>query len=401
MKQIKIIGVGMGNPETLTIQAKKTIEQCTCLVGAARMLEGWPQERKIPAIRPEEICSAIQSAPEGCIGVLMSGDVGFYSGCNRLLPLLKDYEVECIAGISSLQYFCAKVQLPWQDAHVVSLHGREGDLLQTVRRHPKVFVLTGGGNGLAETLRELQQNGPEEAILWVGERLSYPDECITKGPLGQATIKESYPSLTVLLIQNPEAACPLAPGKKDEAFLRGKVPMTKEEVRTLSIAKLSPQAGDVIWDVGAGTGSVAVELALLSPSVQVYALERGEEGVALIQQNKSAFGVKNLHVIHGTAPDDLEKLPTPQRVFIGGSGGKLKEVFSHVLGRNPKARLVVNAITLETVQQALSAFAEHGMEPDITQVTIAKGKAAGPYHMMMGQNPVYILAGGGEQDEEL
>ena len=148
--------------------------------------------------------------------------------------------------------------------------------------------------------------------------------------------------------------------------------------------------------MGAGTGSVSIEGAFAVPAGQVFAVERKPEAVSLIEQNRARFGVPNLHVVSGTAPEALAHLPAPDRVFVGGSSGQLREIMLCAMAKNPRVRIVVNAITLETVGEALRCFTSLGMEQvDITQINVAKGRTAGAYHLMMGQNPVYLISGNG------
>ena len=185
---------------------------------------------------------------------------------------------------------------------------------------------------------------------------------------------------------------PCVHGIPDEAFLRGKVPMTKEEVRSISISKLRLTRDSVIYDVGAGTGSVSIECALMADRGKVYAIEWKEDAWKLVAENRKKFGTANLEIIPGRAPEALKELPAPTHAFIGGSSGSLKAILRTLLRKNPKVRMVVNCITLETVQEVMEAARDLDLTiEDIVSVTVARSKTVGDHHMMMGQNPVYVM----------
>lgn len=401
--KVYLVGVGMGNPDTLTLGAKKAIEESEILIGAPRLLEAFAYLDKpmLPHILASDIATAARTSIADTVAVLLSGDVGFYSGAKNLYELLEDCEVETIPGISSLVYFCAKLHTPWQDAFLVSAHGRSHNGPGEIQRHAKTFLLTGGKTKAEDICRSLVDRGLGQVKISVGENLSYPQERIVTGTAEELS-EEHFADLSVVLAENPHPVCwpYAAPGIPDEAFLRAKVPMTKEEVRSLTICKLHLQPHHILWDVGAGTGSVSVEGAFAVAAGQVFAVERKEEAADLIEENKARFGLSNLTVVRGTAPEALSDLPAPDRVFVGGSAGNLEAILRTALDKNPAARIVVNAITLETVAEALQCLKTFDLaDVDIAQITAAKGREAGAYHLMMGQNPVYLISGQGRGEE--
>ncbi len=188
-------------------------------------------------------------------------------------------------------------------------------------------------------------------------------------------------------------------GIRDIDFIRGRVPMTKEEIRILSLAKLGITGSSVVYDVGAGTGSIAIEAALVACGGVVYAVEKNPEAVSLIHANREKFGVVNLKVIEGRAPECLNQLPAPTHVMIGGSGGLLEEIVAYIREKNPNARFVVNAVTLETVSalQRISRDYSRYADMDLIQVGISRSRLMGEHHLMLAENPVYIAAFGGEE----
>ncbi len=183
-------------------------------------------------------------------------------------------------------------------------------------------------------------------------------------------------------------------GIKDSEFIRGKVPMTKEEIRILSIAKLQLAGDSVLYDIGAGTGSVSVEAALQHSKGIVYAIERNAAGIDLIRANRDKFKISNMEVVEGEAPECLDGLPAPTHVFIGGSGGRLIEIIRAVREQNNAARFVVNAVTLETIgelRKIRDVFPEYS-NMEIVQIGVSRSKEMGGYHMMCAENPVYIAS---------
>ena len=195
----------------------------------------------------------------------------------------------------------------------------------------------------------------------------------------------------MLLVEPCPKPQPRVPGLPDEAFVRGKTPMTKQEVRAAALAKLAVAPADVLWDVGAGTGSVSVEMALAAPLGRVYAVECDADACALIRQNQAKFAASNLTLIEGKAPEALQALPAPDAVFIGGSKGNLQAIVDAALAANPRVRLCIAVIALETLQQGIAALAAHGLAAQVTQIAVSRSKAAGSLHLMMANNPVFFL----------
>ena len=399
MKTCYLVGIGMGNPDTLTLAGQKAIAAAGQIVGAARMLAAFPDHpgARKALIRAEDIAKAVSDFP-GDTAVLLSGDVGFYSGAAKLHALLKDALVEAIPGISSLSYFCAKLHRSYQDVHVVSVHGREANVVGEIQSHQETFLLTGSNFTAAAVCQALTAAGLGKLQVFVGQRLSYPEERIVRGE-AEALVDETFDDLAVMLVDNP---APLAwrcgaPSLFDSQLHRGKVPMTKEAVRTLAVARMEVAPEHTVWDVGAGTGSVSCALAMAAFRGQVYAVEREMDAVALIEENRAAFGLSNLHVVLGEAPKALLDLPKPDRVFVGGSGGEMEEIFRAALAKNPAVRFCLTAVSLESLTQGLRVFEGLGLQNvDVTQLTAAQAKKLGSYHMMLGQNPVYILSGEGQ-----
>ena len=393
--KVYVVGIGMGNADTLTVGAKRAIESSGLLIGATRLLESFDyvECEKLDLIKPSEIIEALANATCDQASILMSGDVGFYSGATALYDKLGEYDVEVIPGISSLVYFCAKLRTTWQDATLVSAHGREHDAVGAIQSNAKTFCITGGKTKVDDICRSLVERGLGDVQVVAGERLSYDDERIIEGAAAELA-EMTFENLTVMLAVNPKpVARPFAaPSLADGDFLRGKAPMTKEEVRALVISKLHIAAGHTVWDVGAGTGSVSVEAALAASRGTVCAIERNADAIELMRKNREAFGLTNLVVVEGEAPAALVDLPAPDRVFIGGSAGNLDAIIETALSANPRARICVTAITLETLSSMLECLRSRGIEgADIVQVSVARADKVGSYHLMRAENPIYII----------
>ncbi len=407
MKKIYIVGIGMGNPNTITIKGKECICNSKVLIGAKRMVDSFVTETQQAkyAISPKEILDLIGEHDDvDDISILMSGDVGFFSGAKKLRELINDkygsiegnesIKFEYIPGISSLSYFSSIIGSSWDDSKIISLHGRDDVDSAVVLNNEKTFFLTDGGeNTVKEICKRLVQAGLGEAFVYVGEKLSYEDENITKGTASELSQRDFEPlSVMFVLNSNPLERKKDTLGIRDEAFLRGNVPMTKEEIRTVTASKLNLNKNDIVYDIGAGTGSVSIELALACNYGEVYAIETNPEGIELINRNKSNFGVKNLHIIDGLAPEAMEGLPKPDKAFIGGSKGNLDEIINVLIHRNPDIRIVVNVVALESLGEVIACIKKYGFKDvDITQMNVSKAKTLGKYNLMMGQNPVYII----------
>ena len=399
-RQITVVGIGMGHPDTLTVEGKRAIREADLLVGAGRMLEdtAQPGQARLVSYKPQEISQYIKENPQYTkVAVALSGDVGFYSGAKKLLDVLEkevpDVEIKVCCGISSMIYFCGKLKTPWEDVLPVSLHGRSRNMVGLLEKHPRIFAIVGDKTGTAELCKKLTMYGMGNVKVTIGERLSYPDEKITKGTAEDFQEYETDALSVVLLEKKEETGAVVTHGIPDEEFLRDKVPMTKEEVRSISLSKLRLTKDARIYDVGAGTGSVSVEMALQAVDGKVWAIEKKEEAAELIEKNKIKFRADNLEIIRGLAPEACEALPAPTHAFIGGSSGNLKTILEQLLNKNPAIRVVINCITLETVSEAMECIRTLPVtDVDIAQVNVAKGKKAGPYHLMMGQNPVYVIS---------
>lgn len=420
MRKVTIIGAGPGNPDLLSRAALDAIDIADVVIGAHRALAGIdvpPDVVRCELVKTADIVAALTDAASWQRAVVvMTGDVGLFSGARRLVEALSgdaQVDVRVIPGISSASYLAARLARPWQDWRFASAHGVACDIVAEAERAGELFLATSGGEDPSRLSFELVQAGFGDARVTVAERLSYPDERITCATASEIA-GQTFDDLNVMLIEfavgagSPAGASRAASsrwpyassGIPDELFIRGDVPMTKQEVRAVALAKLRLTATDTVWDVGAGTGSVSIEAALVARAGSVWAVERTAAGVRLIRENADAFGCGNVHAVPGVAPEALAKLPVPDAVFVGGSAGKLPSIVEAALEKNSQVRLCVPCVTVETLTEAcalLSGSRFKGFEA--CQVSAARAEAVGSHHLMKAQNPVFLVSARGAGGE--
>lgn len=394
---VTLIGMGSGQPENLTLQGLAALRQADLILGARRLLAVLPAgctENRAAAYRPDEVAELLQTSGAENAVLVYSGDTGFYSGASSMMEKLEALGVRArvLPGLSSIQLLAAALGRPWQGWNLVSAHGRTCDPVAECMQGRPTFFLTGGSEDPATLCAQLEAEGFGDVQGVVGQCLGTPEEKLFRGSVKELAAGR-FNSLSVLLVEAVEGLPRRAPGLPDEAFERGDVPMTKQEVRAAVLAKLAVRPEDILWDVGAGTGSVSVELALAAPRGRVYAVECRPEGCALIKANREKFRTRNLVLVEGLAPDALSDLPAPDAVFVGGSKGSLAAIVDAALDKNPDARICVSAIALETLSAAVAALTAKGRTVQVSQIAVSRAKAVGGLHLMMAQNPIYLITG--------
>ena len=421
--KVTLIGIGMDGERTLTREAAEAIGRAQLLIGAKRMLAPFAalqkrQEACHVTAQIAEMLQAEAAAGTSEAAVLFSGDTGFFSGAKGLLSALDEtdgIEMQVLPGISSVACFCARCGLSYENMKIVSLHGRDAAIAVHVLQNERTFFLLGGDVDAASLCRTLCRYHLPSAMVHVGENLGMENERITHGA-AEALTELSAENLSVAIVENPVPMTSVPAGIPDAAFERilgaqaggtRTIPMTKAEVRAVSVGKLEIRRDDVCWDIGCGTGSVSVEMALHCPDGAVYAYDKNPDAVSLTQRNAERFSCDNIRSFRCDFPPqvpvnsraeagedmDVVPVPAPDCVFIGGAGGKIGAMTDLALSLNPQVRIVVTAVTLETLEAARAVLTDAFGSCEIVQLAVCRSEPVGGLSMMKAQNPVYILKG--------
>lgn len=431
--RISLIGIGVSG-RTLTGEAQEALNNAGLVFGAGRMLDSasayigrgaacypyYMAKDIIPVIKRYENDTAGMLTAGGDMSgslnaaVLFSGDTGFYSGAAKLKEALEAEgytRVTIYPGISSVSYLAAATGNAWQNAKLLSIHGmsdkRRAEALvkDAVRCNERIFVLVSGRDDVQRVsawVSDIKAGCSGDSVMGsiriiAGYNLGYDDEKITE-PATSGDIAGQNGLYTLLILNDRPERKRLVPGICDEEFRRDmKVPMTKKEIRVAAISSLEIRSGAVVYDIGSGTGSIAVECAMLSPDIKVYAFECNEKAQKLLRENMERFGTANVYPVDGMAPEvlDTEGLEPPTNVFIGGSKGQLEDIVEKVWKLNPEAVIVISAVTLETLARITglaekSTDDEYNVRCEVVQMQVNQVRQAGSYHMMQGTNPVFL-----------
>ncbi len=421
---IHVIGIGLDGIAGLTEPVRQIIESANLLVGSDRHLSYFPlhpAERLVIediGLTFKTLCrqlirwnsGSVDSPADRNLVVLTSGDPLFFGLGRLLLAELPADQLYFHPHLSCIQLAFSRIKVPWQDARIVSAHGRTLDEVLTVLREgaSKVAILTDGKNTPSTIARLLLSlDLPSRYDFWVCENLGGSDERIQAFPVQQtddiiALESQTFSSLNVVVLvrqfgNNERLDIHSLPtfGLPDSTFLTfSDRPglMTKREIRILILGELGLQSGQIVWDIGAGTGSVSIEIGRLFPKSQIYAIEKTGAGITLIEQNCQRLQVRNVISIHGSAPDILDRLPVPQRIFIGGTGGQLRTILGFCGGQLAKGGTMAIALaTLEHLNEALNWVNERQWDYRILQANLSRSVPIAHLTRFSPLNPVTIL----------
>ncbi len=416
--QVQILGVSDSGLEGLSSAARALLSSATLLAGGVRHLSfanDIKAEKFILKGNLKELVERLEAElakPEGKPIVLASGDPLFFGVGKYLIGKLGAARVRVHPYLSSMQLAFARAGVAWDDAVLLSVHGRALDELAALAPTAlRVGVFTDTPNHPGEVARYLIELGwPSDAQAWVVEHIEGPQEKVTAATL--ADLKSlSFGDLNVVIAQRasaPAGSQAHAFGLPDETFAQRKPEkglITRAEIRTLSLAKMRVFPGANVWDVGAATGSVAIEAARRAAQGQVWAIEKNAEDCDNIRENIIRFHTPTVRVLHGSAPDVLAQIPAnadPDSVFVGGTAGKMNGILDACLARlKPSGSVVVNAVTIENIAEALAWFQASGLDWGFMQVQVSRGKAiktpTESLHRLDALNPVHIFWGTKEQ----
>ncbi len=393
--KVIVAGAGPGAASTYTVQALECIRDSDVVLTAARLAE--PLKALRPDVKVLGVMDTVayinsHAKEDMTVCVAASGDTGFYSIASTIAKRIDESaELEFISGIGSLSYFTSKLKMGYEDLKLISLHGRNASIVPYVCYNPRVFALTGGAVKVGDVVNQLVEAELTEVRVHVGENLSSEKERIVSST-PEELAGQDFDDLAVVIVENKDYVNRYRT-LKDSDFIRGKSPMTKEAVRNLAVAALEIQPSDIVYDIGAGTGSVTCAMACRACESMVYAVEKEDYAVELVRENMKKTGARNIVIRQALAPEGLEAFPPADKVFIGGSTGNLAEIMTAVLDRNEHAVFVVTAVTLETIAQTADVCGALGLETEITCANISTAQKLGRYHLMKAENPVYIIKG--------
>lgn len=393
---IYLIGFGIAGCEGLSSRALETIDNAEVLVGRQRHLDRLPDfsgEKMVLGELPP-LLAFLQSTDKR-VAVLATGDPNFFGTGRFLLRNLPKERLEIFANVTSMQYAFARIKEPWDDAIFLSLQGRGmGASIDKIVAAEKACILTDEVNTPAAIARGLLNRGAEGYEAWVCEDLGMPAEKFTRTDVkGLLTLQHSELNILILIrTWEPNLAQYPLIGIEDEEFASFKKLFTRQEVRAVTLAKLKLQNDLVLWDIGAGSGSVSIEASNLIPNGKLFAIEKNSQYVTFLKQNLDKFCARNVKLVEAYAPEGLDDLPDPDRVFIGGAGGNLEEIIEQVDRRlKGDGLIVINAVTLDTLTKSIEALEYHGYQIEVVCINVSRTKPLTEFKLFEAHNPVYVI----------
>lgn len=396
----KISVIGIDGLLTLGHRAEKLLNEADTVLASRRLDE----LLKAYAIYPEiteklKVITAIGETIEflkGAMGpcaVIASGDPLFYGIGSKIMDAMPEAEVELLPALSSVQVAFARVGLSWHDAELVSMHGSVrrkwvvDDLPLLCERYPKLLILTGGEN----TPQKLAQLLPAASTVHVLERLGYPDERVSKGtPEEVSKMEFKDPNLMIVLTSASKNSAPVF-GLNEAEFQHERSLITKDEVRAVAIHKLRLPQNGILWDIGAGSGSVGIEARRMSPGLRVFAIEKDPARASDIRHNASVLAAGEITVVEGEAPGALKDIPKPDRVFIGGGGSSLKEIVKAAVSAMEAGIIVISTITIESLTEAVSELKQRGLVPEVTSLAVSRSRDVGGREYLKAENQIFLI----------
>jgi precorrin-6Y C5,15-methyltransferase (decarboxylating) len=395
-QKIYLVGAGMAGWEGFSAKALEIIGKAEVLIGHQRHLDIFPEfiGRKMVLGDLSELLDFLQKT-DSRVAVLASGDPTFFGVSRFLLRNLPKDRIEIFTNVTSMQYAFSRIKEPWDDAIFVSVHGRGMHAaVDKIVSAEKACILTDKTNTPAAVAAELIARGAEGYEAWLCEDLGLPSEKFSRSDVrGLLELKPSELNILILIrTYEPNLVHYPLIGIDDDEFQTSKKLITKQEVRAVTLAKLQLQDDLVMWDIGAGSSSVSIEASNLMPNGRIFAIERNPQCIGFINENLKKFCTRNVKLIEAYAPEGLEDLPDPDRVFIGGAGGQLEEIIDAVDKRlKAEGVIVLNAVTLDTLTKSVEFLEDHGYVVEATCVNISKTRNLTEYKMFEAQNPVYII----------
>ncbi len=394
--KIYLVGAGIAGWEGFGSKALEAINSADLLIGHQRLLDIFPDFKgEKQTFSDLSIMLDLLKSTAKQVVVLSSGDPNFFGVARFLFRNLPKERIEIFPNVTSVQYAFARIKEPWDDAIFVSVHGRGlKGAIDRIIAADKAAVLTDEVNSPAAIAKELINRGAEGYDVHLCEDLGLPTEKFTRTDVRGLVDLPTSPLNLLILIKAWEPNLENYPlmGIADDEFTTARKLITKQEIRAVTLAKLQIQNDLVVWDIGAGSGSVSIEVGNLMPNGKVYALEKNPQYLTFIRENLKKFSAKNVMLVEAYAPEGIDELPNPDRVFIGGSAGMLDEIIDAVDKRlKPDGVIVLNAVTLDTLTKSVEFLEDHGYTVEVTCVNVSKTVSLTEYKMFEAHNPVYII----------
>lgn len=400
MNRVTVVGLGLGRAD-LTPRGLAAIESAQVLAGGERLLAWFPEHPGRRLLLKFNLADWLEQvallAGQGQeVAVLASGDPGFFGVAAKVIQRLGREAVTVLPNVTAMAAACARLGLAWQEARAVSLHGRDdqGPLWRALGESDLVVVYTDPRHGPAWLAGLLLQRG--QAPYWrlgVAQDLGAAQERVA-WYTPAAAAEESFSELNVVALERVARPQPLRLGAPEDAYAHQAGLITKSEVRCAALGRLELGPGLTVWDLGAGSGSLGLEAGLLCPGGRVVAVEADPERAELIRANRAAFGAGWLEVVQARLPQDLAKLPDPDRVFIGGGGEELGAIMEAAWDRlKPGGVLLVSLVRLESLARARAALAGLGAAVETTQIQVGRGAALTGGEYLKALNPVWLVRG--------
>lgn len=396
-QKIYLVGAGIEGWEGFGGKALEVINKADLLIGHQRLLDIFPDFKgEKRTFGDLSIMLDSLKTLEKMVVVLSSGDPNFFGIARFMLRNLPKERIEIFPNVTSVQYAFAQIKEPWDDAIFVSVHGRGlKSAIDKIIAADKVAVLTDDVNTPSALAKELIKRGVEGYEVYLCEDLGLQTEKITRTDVKGLVGMPASPLNILIMIKAWEPTLENFPilGISDEEYHTAKKLITKQEIRAVTLAKLKLQNDLVMWDIGAGSGSVSIETGNLIPNGKVFALEKNPQYLSFLRENLKKFAAKNVILVEAYAPEGLDDLPDPDRVFIGGSGGMLEDIIEAVDRRlKPEGVIVLNAVTLDTLTKSVEFLEDHGYTVEVVCINVAKTRGLTEYKMFEAHNPVYIIS---------
>jgi precorrin-6Y C5,15-methyltransferase (decarboxylating) len=419
IEKCRIIGVLDDGVASLSRTALAHLQQAQLVIGGSRTLQLFAAQID-PAAIQRDLTGALVQVPEWIraaqaegqrVVLLATGDPLCHGIAAYLASRLCFEAIDVLPNVSTLQLACARLGLPWQDMKFSSVHSKDaGDwvegsepshglyaLLRDIRQNDRLAILTSPDNTPDRIARMLVTEGlADDFQMAVAERLCQPEERVLSGISIQAATQVPFADPNVVLLwRTTVRPQPVLFGLPDASYQQRypeKGLITKNEVRVVSLARMQLRANSVVWDIGAGSGSVGLEAARLCSQGHVYAIEKNVDDSAIVRSNRKTLGISNHTLVHGKAPEGLQHWPDPDAVFIGGSGGELADLIRLILQRmKPEGWLVMNFVTLENLSLAVDTVKSIGYAWDVLQLQASRSKPILHMNRMAAENPVWLV----------